>query len=73
MKFSAEKVGHRLKGASLLTRRLGAPGNGLVFDPATQVLLHEVASAYPCVGSNNENENLRCPLCTENRGPNSIR
>jgi hypothetical protein len=67
MQFSAEKVGHRLKRAGLLTRRLGASGNGLVFDRATQALLHEVASAYGCVGLTNENENLHCPLCAEKK------
>jgi hypothetical protein len=43
LQFGAEKVGHRLKRAGLLTRRLGAAGNGLLFDRATQILLHNVA------------------------------
>ena len=42
---SPEKVGHCLKKAGLLSRRLGAAGNGFVLDHATQVLIHEVAAA----------------------------
>jgi hypothetical protein len=67
LQYSPEKVGHRLRKAGMLTRRLGASGNGLLFDRATQILLHEVATAYGCVGSAKGNENLQCPLCTENK------
>jgi hypothetical protein len=67
LRYSPERVGHRLRKAGLLTRRLGASGNGLLFDRATQVLLHDVAGAYGCVGSTNGNENLHCQLCTENK------
>jgi hypothetical protein len=67
LQCSPERVGHRLRKAGLLTRRLGASGNGLLFDRATQVLLHDVAGAYGCVGSTKGNENLHCPLCTENK------
>jgi hypothetical protein len=66
LQYSAEKVGHRLRKAGLLTRRLGASGNGLLFDRVTQALLHDVASAYGCVGSTDGNENPHCPLCLEN-------
>ena len=65
--YSPEKVGHRLRRAGLMTRRLGASGNGLLFDRATQVLLHEVAGAYGCVGSTNGNENPHCALCIDNK------
>jgi len=67
LQYSPEKVGHRLRKAGMLTRRLGASGNGLLFDRATQILLHAVAIAYGCVRSTNGNENLHCPLCTENK------
>jgi hypothetical protein len=67
LQYSPEKVGHRLRKAGLLTRRLGAAGNGLLFDRATQILLHDVANAYGCVGSTNCNENLHCPLCAEKK------
>ncbi len=67
LQFSAEKVAHRLKRAGLLTRRLGASGNGLLFDRVTKLLLHEVASAYGCGGSTNGKENLHCPLCVESK------
>lgn len=65
--YSPEKVGHRLRKAGLITRRLGAAGNGLLLDLATRTLLHDVAGAYGCVGSTNGNENLHCPLCAENK------
>jgi hypothetical protein len=65
--YSPEKVGHRLRNAGLLTRRLGAAGNGLMFDRATQILLHDVAKAYGCVGSSSGKENLHCPLCTDKK------
>jgi hypothetical protein len=64
---SPEKVGHRLKKAGLLTRRLGAAGNGFLMDHATQVLLHQVAVAYGCVGLVEDKENLHCPLCIQNK------
>jgi hypothetical protein len=60
--LSAERAGHLLKRAGLRTRRLSAAGNGLQMDRATQVLLHEVAAAYRCVGLTDK-ENLHCPLC----------
>lgn len=62
-----EKVGHRLKNAGLLSRRLGAAGNGFVLDHATQVLLHEVAAAYGCVGLTEGGDNLHCPLCEQTK------
>jgi hypothetical protein len=65
--YSPEKVGHRLRKAGLITRRLGAAGNRLLLDLATRTLLHDVASAYGCVGLTNGNENLHCPLCAEKK------
>jgi hypothetical protein len=67
LRYSPEKVGHRLRKAGLLTRRLGAAGNGLFLDLATKTLLHKVADAYGCVGSTNGNEDLHCPLCAEKK------
>jgi hypothetical protein len=65
--YSPEKVGHRLRKAGLITRRLGAAGNGLLLDLATRTLIHDVAGAYGCVGLSNGDENLHCPLCIENK------
>jgi hypothetical protein len=67
LQYSPEKVGHRLRKAGLLTRRLGAAGNGLLLDLATRTLLHEVAGAYGFVSSSNSNENLHCSLCVEKK------
>lgn len=65
--YSPEKVGHRLRKAGLITRRLGAAGNGLLLDLATRTLLHDVAGAYGCAGLTDGNESLHCPLCAENK------
>jgi hypothetical protein len=65
LQYSPEKVGHTLKKAGLLSRRLGGAGNGFVLDHATQILLHDVARAYGCVGLTNGEENLHCPLCEQ--------
>ena len=65
LQYSPEKVGHRLKKAGLLSRRMGAAGNGFLMDNATQVLLHQVAVAYGCVGLAEDKENLHCPLCEQ--------
>ena len=67
LQYSAEKVGHRLKKAGLPSRRLSAAGNGFVLDHPTQVLLHEVAAVYGCVGSTNDSENLHCSLCEQKK------
>ena len=66
LQFSPENVGHRLKKASLLSRRMGAAGNGFLMDNATQVLLHQVAAAYGCVGLTEGSQNLHCLLCEQN-------
>lgn len=65
--YSPEKVGHRLRKAGLLTRRLGAAGNGLLMDHATQVLLHEVAGTYGCGGLADDKESLNCTLCEQSK------
>jgi hypothetical protein len=65
--YSPEKVGHKLRKAALITRRLGSAGNGLLMDLATRTLLHDVAGAYGCAGLTNGNENPHCPLCAENK------
>jgi hypothetical protein len=67
LQFSPEKVGHSLKKAGLLSRRMGAAGNGFQLDNATQVLLHKVAAAYGCVGLTENNQNLHCQLCNKNK------
>jgi hypothetical protein len=50
IQYSPERVGHTLKKAGLISRRVSAAGNGFVLDHATQVRIHEVAAAYGCVG-----------------------
>lgn len=65
LQYSPEKVGHKLKRAGLLSRRLGAAGNGFLLDHATRVLLHEVAAAYGCGGWADDEHNLHCPLCEQ--------
>ena len=65
--FSAENVGHKLKKIGLLSRRLGAVGNGFLLDHSTQVLLHEFAAVYGCVGLSEDEENLHCPLCEQTK------
>lgn len=65
--YTPEKVGHKLRKAGLITRRLGAAGNGLILDVGTRTLLHNVAGAYGCVGLTKGDENLHCPLCAEKR------
>ena len=67
LQYSPERVGHQLRKAGLLTRRLGAAGNGLLLDHATQVLLHQVASAYGCAGLSDSKESLHCLLCQQNK------
>ena len=72
LKFTAEKVGHKLKKVGLHTRRLGSAGNGLLVDRATRVLVHEVASALLGAGFSSEDENVHCPQCDENKGPMQV-
>ena len=67
LQYRPEKVGHSLKKAGLHSRRVSAAGNGFVLDHATRVRIHEVAANYGCVGLTDENENLRCPLCEQNK------
>jgi hypothetical protein len=67
LQLSAEKTGHRLKKAGLLSRRLGAAGNGFLMDRATQVLLHQVAAAYGYVGLAEDSENLHCEFCDHSK------
>ena len=66
LQLSPEKVGHALKRAGLLSRRMGAAGNGFLWDQSTQLLLHQVAAAYGCVGLGENNENLHCQFCEQN-------
>jgi hypothetical protein len=65
--YSAETIGHRLKKVGLSTRRLGKAGKGLAMDLATMARIHELASVYGDVGLEQDENNLHCPLCTENK------
>jgi hypothetical protein len=67
IQYSPEKVGHTLKKAGLLSRRVSAAGNGFVLDHATRVRIHEVAANYGCVGLTDDKENLHCSLCQQNK------
>ena len=65
--YSAERVGYFLKKVGLYTRRLGKAGRGLSMDLATIKRAHELAAAYGGVGLEPDENNLRCPLCAENK------
>ena len=67
IQYSPEKVGHRLKKAGLLSRRVSAAGNGFFLDHATQVRIHEVAACYGCVGVADDMESLHCSLCQQKK------
>jgi hypothetical protein len=64
--YSATKIGHPLKKVGLATRRLGKAGKGLLMDLATIKQVHDLAAAYG-VGLGQDENNLHCPLCTENK------
>lgn len=65
LQVSAEKIGHKLKKVGLYTRRLGASGNGLLFDHPTRILVHDLAAAY--LGHREDVQNLNCSLCRESK------
>jgi hypothetical protein len=65
--YSAETIGHRLKKIGLVTRRLGKAGKGLVIDLATMKQAHELAAGYGGAGLEQDDNNLHCPLCVENK------
>ena len=67
LRFSAEKVGHKLKKIGLLSRRLGGAGNGFLLDHTTQLRLHEVGAAYGCEGFVEEEKSIHCPLCQQTK------
>jgi hypothetical protein len=67
LRYSAETIGHRLKKVGLVTRRLGKTGKGLVMDLATMTRVHELAATYGGVGLEQDENNLHCPLCIENK------
>jgi hypothetical protein len=65
--YSAEKIGHQLKKVGLVSRRLGKAGKGLVMDLATLTRVDELAREYGGAGLEKDENNLHCPLCTENK------
>jgi hypothetical protein len=65
--YSAETIGHRLKKIGLITRRLGKAGKGLFMDLATMKQAHELAAGYGGAGLEQDENNLHCPLCTDNK------
>ncbi len=65
--YSAESIGHRMKKISLVTRRLGKSGKGLVLDLATLKRAHELAAVYGGVGLEQDENNLHCQLCFANK------
>ncbi len=65
-RYGAETIGHALKKVGLSTRRLGSRGRGLVMDLATITRAHELAAVYG-VGLEQDENNLHCPLCIENK------
>jgi hypothetical protein len=72
LRFSPEKVGHQLKKVGLFTRRLSQKGNGLLMDRATTARLHEVAADYRQDDLIEEDRNLHCSLCQQNRGVKDV-
>jgi hypothetical protein len=64
--LSPERVGHKFKKLGLYTRRLSQAGNGLTLNQETKVRIHEVATGYLGEDSIQEDENLHCPLRSEN-------
>jgi hypothetical protein len=65
--YKAETIGHSLKKLGLSTRRLGKAGKGLVMDLATMTRVHELATVYGGVGLDQDEKNLHCPLCINNK------
>jgi hypothetical protein len=65
--YSAETIGHRLKKIGLVTRRLGKAGKGLSMDLATLKQAHELAAGYGGASLEQDENNLHCPLCAENK------
>lgn len=63
LRHSAETIGHRLKKVGLSTRRLGKAGKGLAMDLTTKARVHELATAYLGVGSEQDENDLHCPTC----------
>jgi hypothetical protein len=67
LQFSAEKVGHKLRKLGLHTVRLSQAGNGLTLNQPSRIQIHKVAAAYQGEDSIEKDENLHCPLCTQNQ------
>jgi hypothetical protein len=67
LEFKPENIGRALKNLGLFTRRLGKYGRGLVVDQATLIRVHELAAVYGGVGLEQDENNLRCPLCIQNK------
>jgi hypothetical protein len=67
LRYSAETIGHQLKKMGIVTRRLGHAGKGLMMDLATITRAHELAAVYGDVGLEQDENNLHCPLCAENK------
>lgn len=65
--YDAERIGHALKKIGLSTRRLGKAGRGLVMDSTTIARIHELAKGYGDAGLEQDETNLRCLLCAENK------
>lgn len=57
MELSPEKIGHRLKKAGLVSKRISAAGNGFLLDQSTLARIHEVAAQYGCGGSSSSENN----------------
>jgi hypothetical protein len=67
LECSPEKIGHALKKVGPFTRRLGQAGKGLVVDQATLVRIHQLSAEYGCAGLGQEDKNLHCPSCGEDK------
>jgi hypothetical protein len=69
-RLNPERVGHRLSGLGLRTRRLSKTGNGLMFDKTTVARIRELAAVYGVDVMEDtpvETENLHSHQTTENK------
>ena len=66
MRYGAETIGHRLKKSAYPRAGWAAGGEGLVMDLPTITRAHELAAVYG-VGLEQDENNLHCPLCIENK------
>jgi hypothetical protein len=65
--YSPERIGRKMKKIGLPARHISKDGNSLEMNLATVKRAHELAVVYGCAGLNQNDENLHCPHCDENK------